>query len=92
EKRCNFLYDELLNIFEIDAKPEGAFYIWANISKYSSDSYKFSFDILENTGVATTPGVDFGKNNTNNYIRFAYTKNIDHMKEGIKRLKKYLKI
>ena len=92
ELRRNFLYDELSHIFDIDAKPEGAFYLWANISKYSNDSYKFAFDLLENAGVAVAPGVDFGENNTNAYVRFAYTRNIEHMREGVSRIKKYLKI
>lgn len=92
ELRRNFLYDELSKIFDIDAKPEGAFYLWANISKYSNDSYKFAFDLLENAGVAVAPGVDFGENNTNKYIRFAYTRNIEHMRNGIMRIKNYLKL
>lgn len=92
EMRRNFLYDELCAIFDIDAKPEGAFYLWANISKYSNNSYKFTFDLLESAGVAVAPGIDFGENNTNVYIRFAYTRNIKHMQEGIFRIKNYLNI
>jgi aspartate/methionine/tyrosine aminotransferase len=92
EGRRNFLYDELSHIFDIDAKPEGAFYLWANISKYCNDSYKFAFDLLEHAGVAVAPGIDFGENKTNSYIRFAYTRNIEHMQEGVSRIKKYLKI
>ncbi|MDD3342992.1 MAG: aminotransferase class I/II-fold pyridoxal phosphate-dependent enzyme [Sulfurospirillaceae bacterium] len=90
KQRRDFLYAELLDIFEIDAKPEGAFYIWANISKYSNDSFAFAKELLENIHVATTPGIDFGRNGTEHYLRFAYTRNIEHMREGIKRLKSYL--
>lgn len=89
--RRDFLYAELSELFEIDAKPEGAFYIWANISKYSSDSFVFAKELLENIHVATTPGIDFGSNGTSHYLRFAYTRNIEHMQEGVKRLKNYLK-
>jgi aspartate/methionine/tyrosine aminotransferase len=92
ERRRDFLYKELSQIFEVDATPEGAFYIWANISKYSDDSFAFAKELLKNIHVAATPGVDFGQNGTNKYIRFAYTRNIGHMSEGIKRLRKYLKI
>ncbi|MEC9493197.1 pyridoxal phosphate-dependent aminotransferase [Flexistipes sp.] len=91
KKRRDFLYNELKDIFRIDTAPVGAFYIWADISKYSHDCYSFAEELLEKTGVAVTPGTDFGKNNTNNYIRFAYTRNIEHMKEGVKRIKNYLK-
>jgi len=92
EKRKNFLYNELKNIFPIDVNPDGAFYIWADVSKYSDDCYDFCMKLLEETGVAVTPGIDFGNNNTRKYIRFAYTRNIEHMAEGIKRIKKYLKL
>ena len=90
KKRRDYLYNELKELFTIDAKPEGAFYIWANIEKYSNNSYEFTKKILEDIHVAITPGVDFGKNNTDKYIRFAYTKDIDHLKEGVERLKSYL--
>lgn len=89
-ERRNFLYNELSEIFEIDAKPEGAFYIWVNIFKYSDDSFEFAKKLLQDIHVAVTPGIDFGDNRTNQYIRFAYTKSIEHMQEGIERLKIYL--
>lgn len=88
--RRDFLYTELSTLFEIDAKPEGAFYIWVNISKYSDDSFAFAKELLENIHVATTPGIDFGSNGTDRYLRFAYTRNIEHMREGIERLRNYL--
>lgn len=91
KQRRDYLYNELNEIFDVDAKPDGAFYLWANISKYSNDSFAFSKELLENIHIATTPGIDFGDNNTNEYIRFAYTRDISHMQEGISRLKKYLK-
>ncbi len=91
EKRRDFLYKELKDIFKIDVLPEGAFYIWADMSEYSDDCYAFAMELLENAHVAVTPGVDFGVNNTEKYIRFAYTRNIDHMAEGIRRIKEYLK-
>lgn len=91
EKRRDFLYEELKEIFEIESKPEGAFYIWANIEKYSDDCFAFAEELLDKIGVAVTPGIDFGSNDTHKFIRFAYTRNIEHMKEGIDRIKAYLK-
>ncbi len=90
KKRRDYLYGELSQIFEIDASPEGAFYLWANISRYSDDSFAFAKELLENIHVAATPGVDFGKNGTDKYIRFAYTRNIEHLSEGVRRMKRYL--
>ena len=91
KERRDYLYKELNDIFEVDAKPDGAFYLWADISKYSDDSFSFAQELLREIHIATTPGVDFGENETNKYLRFAYTRDIKHMKKGIKRLKKYLK-
>jgi len=90
KERRDYLYKELNDIFDVDAKPDGAFYLWANVSKYTDDSFSFAKELLENIHIATTPGVDFGANKTNEYLRFAYTRDIAHMKEGINRLKKYL--
>ena len=89
--RRDFLYKELNEIFTVDAKPHGAFYLWADVSKYTDDSFSFAKELLENIHIATTPGKDFGSNKTNQYLRFAYTRDIEHMKEGIERLKEYLK-
>jgi aspartate/methionine/tyrosine aminotransferase len=91
KKRRDYLYKELNKIFTVDAKPDGAFYLWVNVSKYTNDSYKFAMELLKEIHIAVTPGVDFGNNDTNLYLRFSYTRDIKHMKEGIKRLKKYLK-
>ncbi len=89
-QRRDYLYSELRNLFEIEVPPEGAFYIWANIGRYSNDSFKFAFRMLEEAGVAITPGVDFGKNNTNLYVRFAYTSSLERLKEGVERIKSFL--
>ena len=88
--RRDYLYAELSSLFTIDAKPEGAFYIWADISRYSDDCLRFAETLLDEIHVAVTPGVDFGSNGTNRYIRFSYTREKDHLREGVERLKDYL--
>ncbi len=90
KKRRDFLYKELKDIFYISSKPDGAFYIWADISKYSNDSLSFSKELLDKIHVAITPGVDFGNNETDKFVRFAYTISIDKMKEGVDRIKNFL--
>ncbi|WP_461828809.1 pyridoxal phosphate-dependent aminotransferase [Aquifex sp.] len=90
KERRDYLYSELKELFDIDAKPQGAFYLWANIRRYSDDSYEFARRLLREAKVATTPGVDFGKNKTNEYIRFAYTRNLEELKEGVRRIKEFL--
>ncbi len=88
KKRRDFLYNELKGIFNI-AKPDGAFYLWCDISKYSDNSLNFCDELLTKAKVATTPGIDFG--NFNNFIRIAYTKEIDLLKEAVKRIKNFIK-
>jgi aspartate/methionine/tyrosine aminotransferase len=88
EKRRNFIYGELKDVFPL-TKPQGAFYLWCDISKYSNDSVKFANELLEKAKVAVTPGMDFG--NYPQYIRIAYTQNLEILKEGVKRIKEFIK-
>ena len=91
EQRRDFLYQHLLRIgFEIPVKPEGAFYIYANCSKFTNDSFQFAKDLLEQEGVAVTPGKDFGNYKANYHIRFAYTASIAKIEDAIGRLERFL--
>jgi len=91
EQRRDFLYDALLRLgFAIPIKPDGAFYIYANCSKFTDDSFQFALDLLEAEAVAVTPGKDFGSNEANHYIRFAYTTSIDRMAIAMQRLEKFI--
>jgi len=87
KKRRDFLYNELKDIFKI-AKPDGAFYLWCDISKYSNNSLEFAKNLLQNAKVAVTPGIDFGE--YKNYIRIAYVKDITTLQEGAKRIKEFI--
>lgn len=75
--------------FVIETEPQGAFYVFANAKKFTSDSYKFAFDVLENAHVGITPGVDFGTNGEG-YVRLSYANSLENIKEGMDRLEKYL--
>jgi len=91
EARRNYLYQQLIRLgFDISVKPEGAFYIYANCSRYTDDSFQFAQDLLEQEGVAVTPGKDFGKNAANTHIRFAYTASIAKMSDAIERLERFI--
>ena len=76
--------------FDIRVDPTAAFYILADASRYSRDSYKFAFDILENAGVGVAPGIDFG-NNAEGFIRFSYTNSLENIHRGLNRIELYLK-
>ena len=92
KKRRDFLYDSLLKLgFKIASKPAGAFYIYADCSDLTDDSFQFARDLLETEGVAITPGLDFGVNQANHFVRFAYTTSIERMDTAIKRLEHFIK-
>ncbi len=91
EARRDFLYDALLRLgFEIPIKPDGAFYIYANCSRFTDNSYQFALDLLEAEGLAITPGKDFGVNEANHYVRFAYTTSIGRMAVAMQRLERFI--
>jgi aspartate/methionine/tyrosine aminotransferase len=69
--------------------PSGAFYALANVKKYTSDSYRFAYEILEKAKVAVTPGIDFGAN-CEGYIRFSYANSLENIKEGLNRFEAFL--
>jgi len=75
--------------FGVAVEPTGAFYVFANARKFTSDSLKFAFDLLNKTGVAVCPGIDFGRNGEG-YIRFALTVSAERTREAVERLKKAL--
>ncbi len=76
--------------FEIATKPQGAFYLYTDCSRFTDDSHAFVLDILEKAGVAITPGCDFGDHRANHHVRFAYTTSIENLREGVGRLEGYL--
>jgi len=90
-ERRDFLYQGLSKLgFTIACKPQGAFYIYADCSALTDDSFQFARDLLEQQGVAVTPGKDFGHYRATQHLRFAYTDSIDRMAEALQRLEKFL--
>lgn len=90
KERRDYLYEALKGIFDIDSQPEGAFYIWADVSRYSDDSFRFCNELLKEKAVAITPGIDFGSNQTKRYVRLAYTRALEELKEGVRRIKEFV--
>jgi len=70
-------------------EPLGAFYVFVNVEQFTNDVYQFAFEILEKTGVAMTPGVDFGPGGEG-YIRLSYANSIENIEEGMRRLGEYI--
>jgi aspartate/methionine/tyrosine aminotransferase len=89
-RRRDFLAPALERIgFRVTARPEGAFYLYCDCSALAADSFKLAVDLLEKAGVAATPGLDFGNNQPERHIRFAYTTDIGRLAEAVDRLARY---
>ncbi len=76
--------------FDIAQTPQGAFYIYAGCSRLTGDSLQFSLDLLEDAGVAITPGIDFGSHRASEHVRFAYTNSIERLQEGVERIRAFI--
>ncbi|MEB8126156.1 aminotransferase class I/II-fold pyridoxal phosphate-dependent enzyme [Staphylococcus succinus] len=89
-ERRDYLIQKLEALgFELDAKPEGAFYIFPNIKKFTDNDFEFCVDVLEKAHVAMVPGssfTDIGKG----HIRISYAYELDALKEGMRRLENYI--
>lgn len=89
--RRDFLVSGLEAIgFDIPAKPDGAFYVYADISRFSNDSDEFVDKLLEQAGVALVPGIDFGPAHAKSKVRLAYTVGLDRLEQTIDRMNRYL--
>jgi aspartate/methionine/tyrosine aminotransferase len=72
--------------FRIAAEPQGAFYLYADSSALSDDSDALSRKLLNDAGVAATPGLDFGSQAPRSHMRFAYTVSREAIEEGLARM------
>lgn len=91
EARRDYLVAALRDLgFGIPHSPDGAFYVYANIDAFSSDSHAFCLDLLDKAGVAITPGLDFSASQPQRYVRFAYTASMEALEEAVDKIKRYL--
>ncbi len=70
---------------------DGAFYLYAEISRFSEDSLDFAKRMLNEAGVAATPGIDFDPVNGKHFLRFCYAGSADEMREAVARIGNWLK-
>jgi aspartate/methionine/tyrosine aminotransferase len=86
-RRRDFLLPVLRQAgLRVPAEPHGAFYIYADCGR---DARGYCMQLLEKEGVAATPGVDFGANGTDHYVRFAYTRAMADLEEAATRIKRF---
>ncbi|MEW8428364.1 MAG: pyridoxal phosphate-dependent aminotransferase, partial [gamma proteobacterium symbiont of Ctena orbiculata] len=91
QTRRDFLLPALRELgFSIPVTPQGAFYLYAGCGGLCNDSQAFAQALLQKAGVAVTPGLDFGFNQPESHLRFAYTTDLERLREGVERISAFL--
>ncbi|MFV0302897.1 MAG: aminotransferase class I/II-fold pyridoxal phosphate-dependent enzyme, partial [Paracoccus sp. (in: a-proteobacteria)] len=78
--------------FDRIAPPDGAFYIYADVSALTDDSLAFAAEILDRAGVAVTPGLDFDSERGRRMLRFSYARSTAEIAEGLARLQRFMAV
>lgn len=90
-RRRDYLLPEFERLgLKVPVKPDGAFYIYADISDFDTDSASFSQRLLLEAGIAAVPGLDFGPAHGHHTMRFSYATGLDRLEEAVARLGKLL--
>ncbi|MGA7179668.1 MAG: pyridoxal phosphate-dependent aminotransferase [Thiobacillaceae bacterium] len=92
KERRDFMVSALNELgFALPAVPHGAFYLYADVSVFTNDSFVFAQKLLEDVGVAVTPGLDFGAFSAERFVRFAYTRPLPALKEAVERIRAFVR-
>ena len=90
-QRRDFLLPAVQELgFKVPSPPQGAFYIYADASRFTTDSQAFCLQLLEEHGVALTPGLDFDPVRGRQTVRFSYARSTEDITEGLARLKRFM--
>ena len=91
KKRRDFLLPALEQLgFDIAVKPQGAFYIYANCERFTEDSFSWVQRLLNEQGVALTPGIDFGTHLANKHCRFSYTQSLEKLEQAVDKIDAFI--
>jgi len=91
-RRRDFLVPALQGLgFDVPVVPDGAFYIYAGISRFAADSWGFAFEMLREAGVCIVPGRDFGTAQTAQYVRISYANKQELLEEAVIRMDTHLR-
>ena len=74
----------------VACEPDGAFYAYADCSRFATDSWTFTRELLHQAGVAITPGRDFGRHRSSDFVRFSFTCGIPELQEAVRRVGEFL--
>ncbi|WP_282297301.1 pyridoxal phosphate-dependent aminotransferase [Stenotrophomonas sp. PS02289] len=88
QARRDYLLPALRDLgFRIEVEPQGAFYLYCDVSAFTDDAQAFCAHFLETEHVAFTPGLDFGHYRANQHVRLAYTQEIPRLQEAVARIR-----
>lgn len=91
QDRRDFLLPAFARLgFKVGAKPDGAFYIYADVSAHAQDSMAFSQRLLDDAGIAAVPGHDFGPTHGSRTMRFSYATATEKLEEAVARMARML--
>jgi aspartate/methionine/tyrosine aminotransferase len=91
-QRRDFLLPALEQMgFEVAVKPQGAFYIYADCHRFTDDSFSWVNRLLDEQGVAVTPGIDFGRHLANIHCRFAYTQSLEILQQAVDKIDTFVR-
>ncbi len=91
QARRDYLLPALRELgFRIEVEPQGAFYLYCDVSAFTDDAQAFCAHFLETEHVAFTPGLDFGHYRANQHVRLAYTQEIPRLQEAVARIRRGL--
>ncbi len=92
KQRRDFLLPALERLgFEIAVKPQGAFYIYANCERFTENSFNWVKNLLNEQGVAITPGIDFGTHLADKHCRFAYTQSLEKLEQAVDKIDAFIR-
>ena len=90
-ERRDYLVGALRELgFTVPHVPAGAFYVYADVSAFTQNSRQWCLDLLEQEGVAVTPGEDFGRYRCDEHVRFAYTDDLPRLQEAVARIQRFI--
>ena len=90
-RRRDWLVPALCDIgLDVPAPPDGAFYVYADISRFGNDSMDFALAMLRDAHVAVVPGADFGTHDAARYVRISYANSMENLQEAVRRLERFV--
>jgi aspartate/methionine/tyrosine aminotransferase len=90
-RRRDYLVPALKSLgLDVPCEPDGAFYVYADCSRFSDDSSAFADELLEQAHVSVVPGADFGQHDPKRYLRISYATALPQLEEAVARMRTLL--